>query len=135
MPDPHIVHEPAPPTSTGSKPYPEQCVTLLIFSFISHVILCIDLDLNIQPSLTVMALPLPLRSGLRRVVDYPPIRGLCVRFLRDCVPRAVVVSMCSHPRHRLDIPAMRIHFSTTYPFLIPPLLVLILNPGIHRQRE
>jgi hypothetical protein len=32
---------------------------------------------------------------------------------------------------------MRIHFSTTCPFLIPPPLplVLILNPGIHRQRE
>jgi hypothetical protein len=97
---------------------------------------CIDLDLNIQPSLTVMAQPLPLRSGLRHIVDYPPIRGLCMRFLRDCVPGAVGVSMRSRPPQLLDILAMRIHFSTTCPFLIPPLpLVLILNPGIHRQRE
>ena len=35
MPDPHIVHESPPP---ASKPYPELCVTLLILSFISHVI-------------------------------------------------------------------------------------------------
>jgi hypothetical protein len=45
--------------------------------------------------------------------------------------------MRSHPRQLLDIPAMRIHFSITSPFLIPPPLplVLILNPGTHRQRE
>jgi len=97
----------------------------------------VDLDLNIQSSLTAMALPLPLRSGFCRIADYPPIRGLRIRFLRDCVARAVVVSMRSHPCQLLDIPAMRIHFSTTCPFLIPPHLplVLILNPGIHRQRE
>ena len=39
MPDPHIVHEPPPPVSTSSKPYPELCVTLLIFTLISHALL------------------------------------------------------------------------------------------------
>jgi len=38
MPDPHVVHEPPPPATTGSKPYPEQCVTFPIISLISHVI-------------------------------------------------------------------------------------------------
>ena len=39
MPDPHIAHESPPPASTGSKPYPEQCVTSHpIFSVISHVL-------------------------------------------------------------------------------------------------
>ena len=38
MPEPHIVQEPPTPASTGSKPYPEQCVILPIFSFISHVL-------------------------------------------------------------------------------------------------
>ena len=35
MPEPHVVHESPTP---GSKPYPEQCVTLPIFSLISHVL-------------------------------------------------------------------------------------------------
>jgi len=84
-----------------------------------------------------MALPLPLWSGLHRIVDYPSIRSPQVRSLWDCVPRAVVVLMCFHPCQLLDILTMRIHFSTTCLFLIPsPLpLVLILNPGIHHQQE
>jgi hypothetical protein len=36
MPDPHIVHEPSPPVSTGSKPHPEQCVTLNILPISSR---------------------------------------------------------------------------------------------------
>jgi hypothetical protein len=96
----------------------------------------VDLDLNIQPTLRVMALSLPLRSGPRRIADYHPIRGLGVISPQDCVLGAVVASMRAHLRQLLDIPAIRIHISTTCLFLIPPLpLVPILNPGIHRRRE
>lgn len=93
--------------------------------------LCVDLDLNIQE--TVIALPPPLQSGPHHFADYLPIRGLRIRFLRDCA-RVLVVSTHAHPRQLLDIPAIRIHFSTTCPFLIPLPLVLILNPGIIRRR-
>src|SRR5216684_1830381 len=97
--------------------------------------LFVDLDLNIQPTLRAMALSLPLRSGPRRIADYHPIRGLGVIFPQDCVLGAVVASRPTHPRQLLDILAIRIHISTTCPFLIPPPLPLvpILNPGIHRR--
>jgi hypothetical protein len=99
--------------------------------------LCVDLDLNIQPSLTAMGLPLPLRSGPRCLTDYLPIRGLRVRSPQDCVPGAVVALMRAHLRRLLDIPVTRIHSSTTcqFPILLPPLLDLLVNPGIYRQRE
>ena len=98
--------------------------------------LCVDLDLNIQPSLTATALPLPLPNGPRRIADYLPIRGPHIGFLRDFAPGAVVVSIRAHPRQLLDILAIQTHFSTTCPFLIPLLpLVLILNPGIYHRRE
>ena len=79
-----------------------------------------------------MALPLSLPSGPRRIANYLPICGPHIKCLRDFAPGVVVVSIRAHPRQLLDILAIQIHFSTTYPFLIPPLpLVLILNPGIH----
>jgi hypothetical protein len=131
MPEP----DPLTPTSTGAKPYDEQCVTPIFFLTVVSS-LCVDLDLNIQPSLTVMALPHPLRSGPRRLADYLPIRGLRIRSLQDCVPGAVVALMRAHPRRLVDVPVTRIHFSTTCPFPIPlpPLSDLLVNPGIYRQR-
>jgi hypothetical protein len=49
---------------TGAKPHAEQRVILLMSS------LCVDLDLNIQQSLTVVALPLP-RPGLSWITFQP----------------------------------------------------------------
>jgi hypothetical protein len=132
MPDP----DPAPPASTGAKPYAEQCVISNILPH-SHVNLSVDLDLNIQPSLTTMALPLPLRSGpRRRLTDYLPIRGLRARSPQDCVPGAVAALMHAHLRRLLDIPVKQIPSSTTcqFPILLLPLLDLTVNPGIYRQR-
>jgi hypothetical protein len=97
--------------------------------------LFVDLDLNIQPSLTAMALPLPPPSGPRRIADYLPILGPHTKFRRDCALGAVVVTMPAHPRQLLDILAIQTRFSTTCPFLIPPLPpVPIPNPGIHHRQ-
>ena len=84
-----------------------------------------------------MAPPLPLQNAPHRLADYLPIRGQRIRSPQDCAQEAVAASMRAHPRQLLDLPVMRIHFSTTCPSLIPLLLLLdlILNPGIIRQRQ
>ena len=108
-----------------------------IFSLILMSSLCVDLDFNMQPSPTAMALPPPLRRGPHPLVDYRPIRGQRIRSLQDCAPGAVVALMRAHPRHLLHILVMRMRLRTACLSLIPPplLLDLMANPGIYPQRQ
>ncbi|KAI0267923.1 hypothetical protein BGY98DRAFT_938414 [Russula aff. rugulosa BPL654] len=132
---------PRPPGSSPTFPRTTPLKCLMPTSFKSPPLLPLqipslilnNLDLNIEPHsngsaafATDWALPhRRLPSDLRPAHKIPS----------GYRPGVVVVSIRTHPCQLLDILAIQTHFSTTYPFLIPPLpLVLILNPGIYHRR-